>query len=33
LDREESAREKEGKNRKQNRERDAKQTGIIDGKT
>jgi hypothetical protein len=30
---EESAREKEGKNRKQSRKRDAKQTGVMDGKT
>jgi hypothetical protein len=34
LTREEgSARESEGKNRKQNRKRDAKQTGVMDGKT
>jgi hypothetical protein len=30
---EESARESKGKNRKQSRERDAKQTGVMDGKT
>jgi hypothetical protein len=33
LDREESARESDCKNREQSRERDAKQTGVMDGKT
>jgi hypothetical protein len=34
VEREEgSARESEGKNRKQNRKREAKQTGVMDGKT
>ena len=30
---EESASESKGKNRKQSRKRDAKQTGVMDGKT
>ena len=30
---EESASEREGKNREQSRKRDAKQTGVMDGKT
>jgi hypothetical protein len=33
LEREESARESEGKNRKQSRKQEAKQTGVMDGKT
>ena len=33
MERVESAREKEGKNRKQNRKQEAKQTGVMDGKT